>query len=254
MNNSMKYTDEELIAYLAGDLDDRLSKSIEAWIGTSAEAQQRVAEFRLLDQVFSEAIVYQAPTGLLGSFRERLAGASGRSWQTTGWLQLAAGILLLIGGFGAGRVTMNSNQATDQLSELKDEVRTLQQVVMLNTLRNNSASERLQAIYRAEETPAIQSDELVRMLLGTMNNDASPNVRYAAVQALGRFMDQESVRVQILSSLDEQDNPLVQIAMISLLVEAGDRAAIAPLRKIINNENAVTEVRQHAQIALNLLI
>ena len=130
----------------------------------------------------------------------------------------------------------------------------LQQLVMMNTLQDHTASERLQAISLIEESPSAPDEGLVNTLVQSMNNDGSPNVRFAAVQALGRFIDTESVRAQMVRSLGDQDDPLVQIALINLLMQAGEKAAIAPLYKIAANENVPVEVRRTAELALDILI
>ena len=42
--------------------------------------------------------------------------------------------------------------------------------------------------------------------------------------------------------------------MINLLMKAEDRSAIGPIRKIADNKNSLPEVRQTAELALNVLI
>jgi len=160
----------------------------------------------------------------------------------------------MITAFGAGRLSMDSGKSTEQLSDLRNEVRVLQQMVMISSLKDYSASERLQAINLIEDTPSNQDEELIFTLVRTMNNDESPNVRFASVQALRKFINHEEVRGQMIRSLGEEDDPLVQIAMINFLSEAGEKAAIAPLTKIATNEDYPAEVRQTAEIALDILI
>ena len=189
---------------------------------------------------------------MLYSFREKIAAEREQAADRIRWYQAAAAVVLLAAGFGAGHLLTPVPNAG--LAQLQQQVQTLQQVVMMNTLRNHSASERLQAINTIEESSAAPAADLIGALVHTMNNDESPNVRSAAVEALGRYMDREAVRAEMVHSLGEQDDPLVQIAMIRLLLKAEDKAAIGPLRKIADNKNSPPEVRHTAELAVNMLI
>ena len=223
-------------------------------IGSSAEAQNRIAELQALEQLFDGALNFEPPAEMLYAFREKIAEERERSANRFRWFQAAAAIVLLIGGFGLGRLAPDRNRNTAEFSDLKGEIQVLQQMVMRNTLRNHTASERLKVINTIEQTGATPAAALIGALVHTMNYDDSPNVRTAAVEALGRFIGQEAVRAEIVHSLGEQGNPLVQIAMINQLMKARDKSAIGPIRKIADNKNALPEVRQTAELALSTLI
>ena len=250
----MKYTDEQILAYLDNELDQETNAAIAGWIASSAEAKNRVAELESLAQLFADSRVYDPPAEMLYSFREKLAAERQRSANRFRWYQAAAAIVLLIGGFGLGRLTPDPAGHSTEFGDLKQEVQVLQQMVMMNALRNHSASERLQVINTIEESSASPDVNLIGALVHTMNNDESPNVRSAAVEALARFISREDVRAEMVHSLGEQDNPMVQITMINLLMQAEEKAAISPLRKIAGNESSPPEVRQTAEIALSVLI
>ena len=250
----MTYTDEQILAWLDGDLDGELSAAIAAWIESSGQAQQRVAELQSLEQLFSESLQYEPPAEMLYSFREKIAEEREQAANRIHWFQAAAAVVLLIGGFGIGRLATDSNRNVAEFGDLKNEVQVLQQMVMMNTLRTHSASERLKVINTIEDTSTPPDADLIGALVHTMNYDESPNVRMAAVETLGRFIDQDVVRAEMVHSLGEQDNPIVQVTMINLLMKAEEKSAIAPIRKIADNKNSPPEVRQTAEIALDMLI
>lgn len=250
----MKYSDEQLLAFLANDLDEAASAEIDGWISSSAEAQHRIAQLQSLEQLFDGALDFEPPAEMLYAFREKIAEERERTANRFRWFQAAAAIVLLIGGFGLGRLAPVGNRNTAEFGDLKSEIQGLRQMVMMNTLRNHTASERLKAINNIEKTGTTPAAKLIGALVHTMNYDDSPNVRTAAVEALGRFTGQEAVRAEIVHSLGEQDNPLVQIAMINLLIKAEDKSAIGPIRKIANNKSSFPEVRRTAELALNVLI
>ena len=249
----MKYTDEQILAWLDGDLDDELSAAIAAWIESSGEARQRVAELQSLEQLFNESLEYEPPAEMFYSFKEQIALERERSANRIRWFQAAAAVVLLIGGFGIGSLMPGKNSTSTEIGDLKNEVQVLQQMVLLNTLRNHTASERLKVINTIESTKTPSDTDLIGTLVHTMNYDESPNVRVAAVEALGRYIDQEGVRAEMVHSLGEQDNAMVQITMINLLMKAEEKSAIAPIRKIARNDDSPPEVRQTAEIALDIL-
>lgn len=250
----MKYTDEQLSAYLSGDLDGETSDAISNWIESSDAARQRINELQALEQLMAASLSYEPPADMLYSFREKIIAEREKSANRLHWYQAAAAVLLMVTGFAVGRMTFDSPAPSGEFTDLKHEVRLLQQMVTLNTLRDHTASERLQAINTIERTSPVHDGELVKTLVQTMNSDESPNVRAAAVEALGRFIDQAPVRMEMVYSLGQQENPLVQIAIMNRLIRVHEKAAIGPIQKIAASENAPVEVRHTAQMALALLI
>ena len=250
----MKYTDEEIIAWLANEVDEDKKTEIARWVETSAEAQKRVAELQELENALSVSLDHEPPVEMLFTFREQIAAERELSARQFRWYQAAAAVVLMVAGFGTGRLTVNTTGPAVEFVDLKHEVQVLQQMVMMTTLREHTASERLQVINSIEAFPSTPDTDLIGTLVQTMDNDESPNVRFAAVQALGRYMKEESVRTQMIRSLGDQDDPLVQIALINLLVQAEEKAAIASLHKIAANENVPSEVRHTAEMALDILI
>jgi len=57
------------------------------------------------------------------------------------------------------------------------------------------------------------------------------DVRLAALDALGRHGNQPQVRAGLLDALQAQQSPLVQVAVIDLIVELRDTKAIEELRR-----------------------
>ena len=253
MTEPGKFTEADMVAYLAGDLDAQTAAEIAAWIGASESAQRRMREFQQLEEELSMELNREPPPDMLDAFRQRLKNETARSGGGHGWRRIAATVVLLIAGFSAGRLTTKQNTGAD-LVALQADVRSLQQLVLLNTLQDHSASERLQAIHTLAESPMMPDQELVHVLIGRMNNDSNPNVRYAAILALSSFTNDELVRAQLVRALKTQEDPLAQIAIIRALTDTGEKAAIAPLRDYIDNAASPPDVRRAAEIAMNSLL
>jgi putative zinc finger protein len=187
-------------------------------------------------------------SGPLGGPRRFLARLSaGLEGWLAGWLPrrplaqagLAAATLavgLLIGsvhGFGlprGGTRTADGANATDgakgagggEIHALRDEVRSLSRLVTLSLLKQDSASERLRGVSFGREAGR-GDDRVLQALLDTLRHDPDVNVRLAAVDALAPALGQPAVRGQLVQEVGAQRSPMVQIALIDMLL-ARDRA------------------------------
>ena len=91
-------------------------------------------------------------------------------------------------------------------------------------------------------------------LLSTVNNDQSVNVRMAAVEALHAFGASPVTRTAIVQSIPKQTSPLVQIALIDLLVDLRVTDAAPELKKLSSDETVDALVRERAKAALGKLL
>ncbi|HEY6321015.1 MAG TPA: hypothetical protein VJA16_05600 [Thermoanaerobaculia bacterium] len=185
--------------------------------------------------------------GPLGGPRRFLARLSaGFEGWLAGWLPrrplaqagLAAATLavgLLIGsvhGFGLPRggsapaIGAGTNGAGGasggEIHALRDEVRSLSRLVTLSLLKQDSASERLRGVSFGREAGG-GDDRVLQALLDTLRHDPDVNVRLAAVDALAPALAQPAVRGQLVQEVGAQRSPMVQIALIDMLL-ARDRA------------------------------
>jgi HEAT repeat protein len=91
-------------------------------------------------------------------------------------------------------------------------------------------------------------------LVNTLNTDPNINVRLAAVEALYLFRNQPGVRDNLTNSLALQDSPLVQVALIDLLVEIREQRASEALKALIKNEKLNPDVKKLAEQGIKQLI
>ncbi len=169
-------------------------------------------------------------------------------------LRLAAAALVVVVGFGAGFFTGRGGEhGSGRIERLNREVDSLQQQMTLSLLNQSSASARLQGIAL---TSRVREPEpsLIAALLDTLDNDPSVNVRLSAVDALYLFSDREAVKAALSASLARQTSPLVQIALIDLLVTLKEKQAAAALKKLLNDKKIIPEVQQRAQLGISRII
>lgn len=242
----MKMTDEQLIALIEGEPNEEL----ESQIANDSSLKKRYDELKEVVEAMNTSghveVPFHVQAGVLSAIEKEKNKTSGNQ----SWLQIAAAVALLIIGFGAGK--FSGTDSSNELMALKDEVQSLKEVTLTSTLQRYSASERIMAVNQIEEKGTVNK-QLVSTLISTLNSDESPNVRYAALQALQKFINNEDVRAELVKSLEAQNDPLIQISMITILVEAEERSVIAPLKDIIEKEETTPEVKQQAEIAIQVL-
>lgn len=167
------------------------------------------------------------------------------------WLKIAAAIALLIIGFSAG-ILVNNQKDPEVIAAIPEETREKNIFLMAN-LNESSASERILTINKSRNLKNMD-EEVLYALVRTMNYDENINVRLAAIEALSNFQDIAEVRKAVIHSLDIQENPIVQIALIDLLVKMGEKKAVNEMQRLLIDEQTEEVVKQRVQESLPLLM
>jgi hypothetical protein len=183
--------------------------------------------------------------------KERLAAL----WPKQPTWQMAISFALLVMGVGVGYAIRPAKQEAQQpdVAQLRGEVSDMRQMVALSLMQQQSAGERLRGVswaYRVESSDT----EVLSALLSTVNNDSSVNVRLSAVEALHRFGSSPVTRMAIVQSIPKQTSPLVQIALIELLVDLKVADATPELKKMASDQTVDASVRERANWALGKLV
>jgi hypothetical protein len=209
----------------------------------------------------------QPSAGLRGRFEHMLSAYQEGRWEKSSfvpekkswfsaWLrssfaapltQSAFALCLLLVGFVAGeRLTMKpATPATPQLAEMQTELTNLRQMVALSLLEQQSASRRLEGVSYSTQVER-PDPEISAALLHALRFDSSVDVRLAALDALKRYSHDPTVRQGLLNALQDQQSPLVQIALIDLFVDMRESDAKDHLRRIEQDAHANSSVRKRA--------
>lgn len=173
-------------------------------------------------------------------------------WPRRPIFQLAAVMVFLIMGFTIGYFVQLYNQNTREIARLHQQNQLFRQQLTVSLLNQSSPSQRLKGLMwsRQLEDPA---DETLETLLHTLNYDPNVNVRLTAVDALYLFSDHPKVKQGLIESLQKQTSPMVQIALIDLLVEMREKQAIKSLKQLLEKNRLTPEVKERAQLSLKLL-
>ncbi|MGB7624217.1 MAG: HEAT repeat domain-containing protein [Terriglobia bacterium] len=163
-----------------------------------------------------------------------------------------AAVLLMVGFLGGYVYKPTASNHRDELAQLREEVHDMRQMVTVSLLKQQSASERLKGVSWSNQV--IHPDpELLSALLQTLNYDPNVDVRLASIDALYRFSSEPSVRKALIETLPRQDSPLVQIAVIDLLVQLQERQSIDVLKQLTRDQDLNKVVRERAQWGLQKL-
>jgi hypothetical protein len=218
------------------------------------------ALWRGLEFLPASHVTEQNSRGMRGRFNEMLEAyrfglEQKRPKVSFAWWQLAAacGLLALgaavggaVGHFGAPQRSGGS-----EVAQLRGEVESMRQLVTLSLLQQQSASARLRGVtysYQMERPDA----QVESALMFAVNHDANVNVRLSAIDALQKYVTRPEIGKALVDAIATQDSPLVQIALIDLLVDAKDGSVIPELRKL-ENAQVNEAVRQRAAWGLQKL-
>jgi hypothetical protein len=230
---------------------------LEAHLAGCGECRAEADRLEMLWRDLARIPTEEPGVGLRTRFYEMLRGAeasAARRWwraaeNSPALWRVAAGLALLGIGAAIGYAVRPNG---GEIAQLRAEVSTMRQLVASSLLQQQSASERLRGVswaYRVEPSDS----EVLAALLDAVNRDPNVNVRLAAVDALHAFAPNSVARQRVLASLENQTAPIVQVAIIDLLVDLKEGKAGPELRKLAENASTDNGVRQRAQWALERL-
>jgi len=180
-------------------------------------------------------------------------------WGLGNWRQLpAAGIvwavLFLACGYFIGKHADRSSDATAQaqLNEMRQELGATRQMVALSMLQQQSASQRLEGVSWTTRLPE-PDPKVLGALMHTVRFDNNVDVRLAALDALGRYADRPEVRRDLVDVLQTTQSPMVQVALIDLLVDLHDKSAVPQFRKFQQDPNVNPTVKKRVDWGIQQL-
>ncbi len=149
-------------------------------------------------------------------------GFSGNLGWLTATVCLALGLTV---GQLQDRVPAGDSQS---LAALQQQVTILNRSLILDRLENASASKRLRGVFDASSI-AEYDVEVARALLTRATEDSVSSVRSAAIDALGPQLREPEVGGELMASLEAAESPLVQLALVDLVLRHGSTAQLQRL-------------------------
>lgn len=243
--------ENKIIDYIDGKLEGAEKTELENELARKGEVSQL---FEQLKEVISamDKSKPEEPSGRLKvSFEKALQEEMASKpkgkvifFQST-FYRAAAAVALVLAGIAIGNWITKSNQQNEDMLALRKEVENTKRIMQAMLENQNSASQRLQGVNVAFHM--VRPDvEVVGALVRAMNEDPNSNVRLAALDALGKFQTEPAVRGALIKSLSTQKDPIVQIALIQLLVRMKEKGVVKDLEKIVEDEQNMKAVKDEA--------
>jgi len=188
---------------------------------------------------------------------QRAPGRGASIWNVFQWLRSPVGavawsIALVAVGTYLGMQLGSTKTNSQDLAAMHTELTNMRQVVALSMLQQQSASQRLEGVTWTRREGQLDP-HVLSALVHTLRYDQSVDVRLAALDALSRHAGQPQVKKTVVDALQEQQSPLVQVALIDQLVEWRDAEAAPRLEKLRQMPNLNPTVRQRADWAISKL-
>jgi len=261
---------EQIPECLGGRLDKAARERLVEHLETCASCRTEVAELNAVWRAMESVKAADADPAMKLRFMEVLEAYKAGAGQATempktsprtGWFvplhpvwQFAMAASLLIGGVLLGRYESKPQPATPstEVSQLKGEIESLRQLVALSMLQQQSPSARLRGVSYSEAM-AQPDQQVEQALLYAVNHDSNVNVRLSAVDALQKFAGNPDVIHAMAQAIPVQDSPLVQIALIDMLVQLNAKNEMPALGKLSLDGQTDDVVRQRAAWAVQRL-
>ena len=267
---------EQIPECLGGRLDKAARERLVEHLETCAACRTEVAELNAVWRALESMKAADAEPAMKLRFMEVLEAYKAGAGQATGmpkasprsgWFvpvhpvwQIALAASLLIGGVFLGRYASQAQPALPgygaapniEVAQLKGEIEGLRQLVALSMLQQQSPSARLRGVSYSEAM-AQPDQQVEQALLYAVDHDSNVNVRLSAVDALQKFAGNPDVIRAMVQAIRVQDSPLVQIALIDMLVQLNAKTETPALVKLSLDGQIDEVVRQRAVWAVQKL-
>ncbi len=268
----MTHVQDRLAEYLSDDLGRKERAEIDAHLQACTLCRE---EYDTLLRLWSKlgALPEEKPSeevrirfhSMLEAYQEGLRRAPSSSgalaavniilekfWPSQPVTQFGLAVLLLLVGAFAGTRFGGGSGDRNEISQLRGEVRHMGQLLTISLLSQQSASERLRGV--AWSSQMDQPDEqVVSALLRALKYDSNVNVRLAAIDALGKSVTDPEIGRQVIETLPRESSPLVQIALIDLLVQERVEKSADVLKTMAKDPSVDKAVKQRIATGLGEL-
>lgn len=224
---------------LALDSDDAAENNLWSTLG-EIEAEEPSGNLR---RDFYQKLEQASRPTLLSKLGDFL-GFSGN----VGWVTAAA---CLVAGIGAGQMlgAGDSEEGGTRLAALEQNVSMLNRTLILDRLENDSAGKRLQGVLDAAYV-AGNDAEITSALLQRATEERVHSVRAAAIDVLGRQLGAPSIGKKIMDSIVEAESPLVQLALIDMVLRNGDQQQLDQLLALAEDGKLYPDLSRHVLTSL----
>ncbi|MGH8168840.1 MAG: hypothetical protein ACREQ1_16490, partial [Woeseiaceae bacterium] len=124
------------------------------------------------------------------------------------------------------------------------DVTLLNRRLILDRLENETPGKRLRGVIDAADVAA-DDVEIARALLVRATEDRVPSVRSAAIDALGSRINAPAVGEQLMNLLEQADSPIVQFALVDLVLRYGNDEQVDQLLLLAEGDRLHPDLKRH---------
>jgi hypothetical protein len=240
-----------LIEYIDGRLNDADKNFIEQELTQNPEAYKLYEQLKEVLNTIEGSNSLEPSMELKNSFNQFLNREIEQQGKTKiiffqpAFYRVAAVITFLIMAVSVGYWINKNQEQQRELAILKEQVEQNKQMMMAMINNEQSASQRIMGVAVANQFNK-PDDEIVNALVKTMNEDPNTNVRMAALEALSKFYMDTDVRKALIRSMATQKDPVVQIALIQLMVVMKEKGVIKDLQRMTKEAGTMKAVKDEA--------
>lgn len=262
-----KHITDLLPEYLDGILTEPQSKSVENHLKECDTCSEELKQLKLLYNAFDDEKKVLPSEKIKTEFYKNLEDEkraysetldSGvkilapKSRWSNNFFKIAASIALLVGSFVLGKY-QQEQKSNLEIAALVDESIDIKETAMLSLMENKSASRRIQGVNYIEEFTN-PDEAIIKALADRMLHDENTNVRLTAVEALANFTASEIVKKAYITALKTEKDPGIQIMVIQILVQIQEKKAVAPMQRLLQQDNIQPYVKKHIESVLPSII
>ncbi len=277
--NQREELEMKMMDYISGNLSEEEAKAFNQLIADHPEYSQELFELKQMMELVEQhdnSVIPAASEQMDQRFYDMLNAEVNQEsvlknqqspglWQRIlGWFQLpqvrklSYGFSFMVVGVFLGHyLHLLNNQSTLEAERIAIKDQQIQALTVLSLLDMPSVNKRLMAVNLASmnENP---NESIVDALLATLKQDSNINVRLEALEVLAAYANNNrqdaEIRADLVSSINYQDSPMVQIALANLMLQLNEKQAVEPIQQLLKQPELIEPVRTQLNQTLDELI
>lgn len=268
--------------YLNGDISPEQEAELKAYLEQNEEGKKELFDLKVLNDQLAQVQVPEPSAQMSASFYSMLEehkqaesakssiGSSLKTWwaklnyRRLGYNLSYAVVGILVGAVGMYYLNqpaqpiekIANNQDKNALAVIQKKLNKMeedQKRLISSLLEEKSASERLRAVNLTSNISEVDT-KITKALLKTLNTDPNVNVRLTTVEALAQFATRPEVRTGLIKSIAKQESPLVQIALIDVMIELQEKGSVKALKDLLKKQDLNEAVKGKVQQGIQVLL
>jgi hypothetical protein len=262
--------EEVVLEYLSGNFDDKRKKELEEILIENGYTIDEVVELAKIYNQLDDISIPEPGSSMSENFYSMLKEQKDKILKRDSWaenlldkfkdltrqkyvVRVAYSLLLLFIGWSAGFWGSKDSVYENQLNYMNAEIHEMKNMITYSMLNQPSATDRMKLINSINQDNKTD-EKIISALLNTLNHDENVNVRVVTVEALARLGENSRVREGLIHSLALQESPLIQMAIIDLLVALNEKNAVGHLKSLLEKKDLNDTVRGRVEKSLKILI